>query len=187
MTRALVLVFATAVLAGLPASGVADSGGARVELGALSSRTPGKWTEVPDPRPPRTGYFLLPRARGDKRDAEVILFHFRGGGGGSADANIERWKSMFEPPKGTSIDDATQVRRLKVAGRKVTYVDIRGTYLYKARPVDPDLRAERRPKHRMISVVFETKKGPYFIRFVGPQKSVAKHKPAFDRWLKAFK
>ena len=46
---------------------------------------------------------------------------------------------------------------------------------------------ELRPDHRMIGVVFASPQGPYFMRFVGPEKTVDKNKKDFDKWLKGFK
>lgn len=182
--RALLLSI-TVLSLSAPAVPVMASTSRKVQLGELASRAPASWTGVRT-RPPRYGYFILPRARGDKRNAELIIFYF-GGGGGSASANITRWKSMFEPPRGKSIDQVTKVSRMNVAGNKVTIVDIRGTYLWKRRPIDPDLRAERRPNHRMIGVVFHTPRGPYFMRLFGPERTIAKHRKAFYRWLRAFR
>ena len=160
--------------------------GSVVEIDGLRSRAPAEWREVSHVRPPRYKHFILPRAEGDSRDAELLIFHF-GGGGGSAKANIARWKTIFEPPRGKSIDDVSRVKVRTISGVKVTIFDVRGTYLYRARPVDPMLKAERRPEHRMIAGIIESANGPYFIRLVGPQRTVNRHKKSFDAWLKAFK
>jgi hypothetical protein len=151
-----------------------------VTLDGLSSPAPADWKEQPVSGPMRVKHFIVPRVAGDTRDAEVIVFYFGAGQGGDPEQNVARWRSMFDPPGG-------KVETFKVGAVKTTVLDVSGTYLFKARPVDPSLEAERRPDHRMIGVVFETPNGPYFIRFVGPQKTVAKHKPAFDAWLKGFK
>jgi hypothetical protein len=175
-------------MAWLAIASAAGVGGASITIDGLSSRPPAEWKEQPTTSPMRFKQFELPRVKGDDRDAELAIFFFGAGQGGDAEANVARWKTLFEPPAGKSIDEVTKVTTYKVGPVKVTHVDITsGTYLFKARPVDPALPGERRPGHRMFGVVWESKNGPYFMRLVGPEKTVAHYKPGFDAWLKAFK
>ena len=60
-----------------------------------------------------------------------------------------------------------------------TLADVTHQYQLRITPEKPDFR--------LVGVVFESPKGAYFMRFVGPQKSVEKHKKDFDAWLKSFK
>jgi hypothetical protein len=113
----------------------------------------------------------------------LIIFYFGEGGGGGIEANITRWKGMFDASDGKK-PDAKQ-EEMKVGDVKVTYLDLAGTYMFKPFPMAP--KAEPRPNHRMIAVIFDSPKGPYFFRLVGPEKTVAHHKKAFDEWLKNFK
>ncbi len=150
-----------------------------VELDGFVSEAPDLWKEQPAGGM-RAKQFALPPAKsdGDKK-TELVIFHFgRGQGGGAAD-NINRWKGMFQSPE-------AKVSEETIAGVKTTVVEISGTYLYKARPMDPS-PGEPRPGHRMLGVVFETPNGPYFMRFVGPEATVQQHKPAFLAWLRGFK
>ena len=164
-----------------------DKKGTVVEIDGLSSRVPADWKEEEVTNKLRAYQFLLPRVKEGQADAEMIIFFFGTGSGGSADDNVKRWKGMFIPPKGKKIEDVSKVDRMKVAGVDLTYLDIQGTYKYKARPFDPQAKEELRPDYRMLGVVFASPKGPYFIRLVGPAKTVAHHKPGFDEWLKGFK
>ena len=166
---------------------LALAAGSVVTMDGLSSRAPEAWKEAPAAGPMRFKQFTLPHVAGDSRDADLIIFFFGPGGGGDAEANVARWKTQFEPPAGKRIDEVSRVETFKVGAVKVTYFDVSGTYLFKARPMDPPESVEKRPGHRMIGVVFESPKGPYFMRLVGPGKTVAHYKPGFDAWLKAFK
>jgi hypothetical protein len=145
----------------------------------LTSRAPAEWKPQPIAGQFRHAQFLLPRVADDGADAELIVFYFGAGGGGGAAANIERWKGMFENPK-VATDEFV------VAGAKVSYVDLTGTYLMRARSFDPSERPQLQPNTRMIAVVFENQGGPYYLRLVGPEKTVTHHKSAFDAWLKGF-
>jgi hypothetical protein len=160
------------------------SAGTPVTIDGFTSTTPASWKELP-PTPMRFKQFTIPRADGDKFDAEVVVFYFGPGQGGGADANITRWKGMFVPPEGKKIDDVAKVDTIKVQGFEVTILDVSGTYKYKPMPMAPS--EELRPDHRMLGVVFASPQGPYFMRFVGPARTVERNKKDFDRWLRGFK
>jgi hypothetical protein len=183
--RWLALAGFVAVVGGVGAW-AAEGKGTVVDLGGLKSTAPAAWKEETAGKM-RAYQFKIPRAKEDPADAEMIVFYFGPGGGGSTKDNIKRWKGFFEPPSGKSIDDVAKVEELKVAGKDVTYLDVAGTYLYKAAPFDPNAKVEKKPDYRMIGVVFETDKGAYFLRLVGPAKTVGDNKKGFDEWLKAFK
>jgi hypothetical protein len=164
--------------------------GTKVTLDGLSSVAPGDWKEEQPSaaaRRFRKKQFRLPKAENDKYDAEVVIFYFGEGAGGSAKDNIKRWKGMFNPPKGKKIDDVAKVEKMKVGDVAVTYLDVHGTYKFKKAPFVPDSQAELRPDSRMIGVIFESPKGPYYFRLVGPARTVAHYKKGFDQFLKGFK
>ena len=56
-----------------------------------------------------------------------------------------------------------KVEKMKVGDVPVTYLNIYGTYSFRFPPFDPNAKTTLRPNYRMIGVVLETKKGPYFI------------------------
>lgn len=171
-----VAVFVVVALA-LPALGSAAPPAA-VELDGLSSTPPAGWEEKPAAGM-RKKQWTLKSAKGDTLPAELVIFHFGKGQGGSAEDNIKRWTGMFEnaTPK-TSTET--------ISGVKTTMVELGGTYLYRARPMDPG-PAERREKHLLIGVVFESPGGPYYMRLVGPEATVVRHRAAFQAWLRGFK
>jgi gluconolactonase len=102
-------------------------------------------------------------------------------------ANLDRWKGQFEPPAGKTAAEASKVEKMKIGEVPVTYLDVQGAY--KAPTFAPNAPpAEKKADYRMIAVVFESKpNGPYFIRLVGPAKTVDANKAKFDEWLKNFK
>jgi hypothetical protein len=158
-----------------------------VELDALKSKAPADWKQEATTNQMRAYQFKLPHAKDDKLDADMIIFYFGPGGGGSAEDNIKRWKGMMAPVEGKKIEDVAKVDKFKVGEVPVTYLDVEGTYLAKERPFDPNSKVEKKPDYRMLGVVFESPKGPYFIRVTGPAKTIAEQKKAFDEWLKNFK
>ena len=179
-------LFAAAALIALAGGLRADD----VELGGLKSKAPEGWKaqEIPDTlKQFRMYQAKLAKAEGDAEDAELIVFYFGEGGGGGVDANVKRWKDMFSPPKGKTIDDVAKTEEVKVGDHKATVLEVSGTYKFKARPFDPNAKVEEKENFKLVGAVFEAPKGPYFIRVTGPAKTMEKHKKAFDEWLKNFK
>jgi hypothetical protein len=156
--------------------------GTVVTLDGLSSRTPAEWKEETPSTNLRLAQFSLPKAKDDKADAELVIFK---GFGGTAKENVDRWKKQFLPPKDKKIDDVAKVEELKIGDSKATYLDIEGTYLFKARPMDT--KVEERPEYRMLAIQFEGPKEVYHIKLTGPAKTVEQYKKGFDEWVKGFK
>ncbi|MFM7244344.1 MAG: hypothetical protein ACKO40_09255 [Planctomycetaceae bacterium] len=101
------------------------------------------------------------------------------GAGGSVEANIERWCGQFAQPDGSSTRDKAATKKLKVAGRDVTIVDIAGTY--KDSPGGPFAGGKtiERPGYRMLAAIVEGPDGSSFLKFYGPAATVAKHADGF--------
>jgi len=165
-----------------------DDKGTVVEIDSFKAKVPSSWKEVELTEQQRNfgrvAQFTIPKAKDDKADADMVVYFFKGGGG-DAKSNIDRWKGQFTAPEGKKVE--TKVEEMKVGDTPVTYVDVQGTYKYKKAPFNPNEKEELRPDYRMIGVIFDSKNGPYFIRFVGPAKTVADNKKGFDEWLKALK
>jgi len=182
------MVFASATLSADDKK--ADAKGVVVEFGALKSNTPAEWKEeeIPDNarRLGRIYQFQLAKKGEDKDDAQVLVFYFMGGGG-DAKANIDRWRGMFNPPEGKKIDDVAKTTEMKVGDVPVTYFEVEGTYKFKKAPFDPNAEVTLKPDYKMVGVIFDCPKGPYYVRLVGPAKTVGEYKKGFDEWLKAFK
>lgn len=161
--------------------------GAVVELDGLRSKAPANWVREEPTSKLRHAQFRVPRAKDEKHDGELIIFHFPGGQGGGIAENIDRWKKMFYPPKGKTIAEASKVEKFKVGEVGVTLLDVHGTYKFKKAPFIPDEKAELRPDYRMLAVYFDSPNGPYFIRFTGPEATVEQNRKGFEDWLKGFK
>ncbi len=158
--------------------------GTEVKLDGVKSTAPASWKEEAPANQMRLMQFKLPHAKDDKADGEVVIFR---NAGGTPKANVERWKSQFRAPEGKKIDDVTKVSEIKIGGRPATMVEIQGTYLFKARPFDPQAKTEARPDYTMIAIHFEGDKNLYHIRMVGPSKTIDQYKKGFEEWLKEFK
>lgn len=147
-----------------------------VQAGTLTFTKPAAWKDRPPASSMRVAEFVVPRAPGDSEDAEVIIYYFAGGGG-SVEANLQRWASQVQSTKDPIRSTAT------VNGLKLTSLDVSGTYVAEMRPGSSD--HYNKPGFRMRATVVETANGPYFIKLTGPAKTVDSAGPAFDQFLQS--
>ena len=150
-----------------------------VRIGPVSAEAPRDWKEETPKGSMRAYQFRLPGAEG-AGDAELIVFR---GIGGTARANVDRWKKQFTPPEGTKAEDALKETEMKVGGYPALYLDARGTYESGMAfgPQGPQ------KDYRMLGVYIEVPDKPSQIMLRGPAGTVGKYQQQFDDWLKAFK
>lgn len=153
-----------------------------LEVSGVKATLPAGWKKTAA-GPLQLAAFMLPKADGDSDDVKVLIFYNGEQGMGTDEQNVKRYRGMFKSPAG----DNAKVEKTKAGDLKATVIDVQGTYLMKARPADPTSPATEKPDYRMIAVIAEGKKGPFYVRFIGPAKSVEKNKANFDEWLKSFK
>jgi hypothetical protein len=156
-----------------------------VAIAGMKSTPPKEWKtkEAPATAMSRVATFALPMAEGDKEDAELIVFHFTSNAG-SLDANLERQRALFLPAEGKDKVDEKKTE-VKVGTIKATQQDLTGTFKKKPFPMSDKFTPMK--DYRQLYVVFEDKEGQYFLKLLGPAKTVEKHKKSFDEWLAAFK
>ena len=170
----------TAAAVAFAGSAYADDKGKSVELAGMKSTTPADWKEEAPSNNMRMAQFKLPKAEGDKDDAELAVFVFPGGSG-TAKANLDRQLAKFVEQ---GRKDKTE--KVMVGGIEATYQDVSGTYKKKAFPMATDFTAV--PDYRQLYVLFEAKDGKqYYMTLLGPAKTVEKHEKGFKEFLKNFK
>lgn len=160
-----------------------------VRLGNVSVRVPGEWSSLAPDGQFRAAQYVIPTAAGDTAQALFIVFHFGKGGGGGVEDNIRRWAGMMKQPDG---GDTARVMKRHLAereGLRITTADLPGTYL--ERPFPRSEEFVERPNYRMLAAIIETTNeggdGPYFVRLVGPAKSVTAAKPGWDAFIASLK
>ncbi|MEW6211199.1 MAG: hypothetical protein AB1631_22730 [Acidobacteriota bacterium] len=159
------------------------SGDAPQSVGSLKYSAPDGWKAEQPTSSMRVAQFLLPRAEGDAEDASLVLYYFQGGGG-SVQANLDRWVSQMQQPDGSPSKEKSKTSTMKVAGMTVTVMDVSGTYTAEMTPG----AAERHNKsgYRMRAAVIETPRGPYFVKLTGPEKTIARWDQSFDAFINSF-
>jgi hypothetical protein len=152
-----------------PHDEIADTGG--LDLDAMLSNLPEGWTRSEPTSSMRLAQISLAPAKGDKDSADLAIFHFPGSGGSSA-ANIQRWQNQFKGPKGEPGPEVAKTDTMMVGLLTVVTTDVSGTQLAQGGMMGPDKDV---PNSRMIASVIETPSGNWFIKVVGPVKTVTAH------------
>jgi hypothetical protein len=138
------------------------------------------WTTKPTTSMMRIAEFVLPKAEGDTEDASLIVYYF-GGTGGSVQANIDRWLGQIAQPDGRPTKQVATVTERRVNGMAMTHVDATGTLVAEVSPGSAE--RHNKPGFRLRAAVIQSSNGPYFVRVVGPAKTVARWNTEIDAFL----
>ena len=114
-------------------------------------------------------------------DAEVVIYYFGLDQGGTAEQNIERWKAQF------SNGPAPSVEKKKYGAFDATVLDVRGTYTVPEFMQQQQGKSEPKKGWRMIAAVLESKEGRYFVRLIGPDKTVEGARKDYEAFLSSVK
>lgn len=144
----------------------------------------GGWIEEAPSSRMRAAQYRLRRAEGDARDAELVIFHF-GGGGGSVEDNLNRWIAQFQQPDGRPSREAAKLEEKATPdGLKVHLIDLPGTYVAETRPGSGE--RVNQPGSRLLGAIVETPSGPFFVKLVGPDATVRAAKDVFLKFVDSF-
>lgn len=150
------------------------------QAGGLSWKPPADWTPEPPASPMRVVTYRVPATAEDAEPAEVAVFFFGSGQGGSVDANVERWNGQFTPESGS----AKPARKLEtVNGIRVTRVSTEGTYS-SGMPGSPKTS---KPGFALLGAIAEGPDGNVFFKLTGPRKTVQKAAGKFDALVRSLK
>ena len=142
----------------------------------LKAKAPEGWLRQKPANRMRKAQFKLPHAENDTFDGELTVIPAFGG----MDANVQRWKQQFkEAPE-------PLMTTRKVAGMDVAIVLLDGTYMYKARPMDPNEAGQARPDYRVLAAVVQAPEGQVFFKSFGPRATMEKWQEAFTDMVDSF-
>lgn len=148
----------------------------------LKFTVPPGWVEEERSSSMRVAQYKLPKVAGDSEDASVVLYYFGQGQGGSTAANIERWMGQMKQDDGSAAKGEKEEHLAN--GLKVTTVDVSGTYVAETSPGSGTF--ENKPAYRLRAAVVETPNGSYFVKLVGPEKTVAHWNDSFVSYVNSF-
>ena len=152
--------------------------------GDLRYKAPDGWVTEHPSSAMRVAQYKLPKAEGDNEDASLVVYYFGATQGGTAQANIDRWISQIQQADGSPSKDKAKTETMTVNGLKVMTVDVAGTYTAEMAPGSGTMHNDA--NYRLRGAVIETPKGNYFLKLVGPAKTVGRWDQAFADYVKSF-
>lgn len=153
-----------------------------VDVGGLTFSTPSSWKSSPPASPMRRAQLQIAPASGDTEPAELIVFAFPGGAGG-VEANVARWEKTFKDKEGNS--PKADVTKVKGQNTDATRVELSGHYYPTTFPGQP--KQADHEHYRLLGAIVTTPETGYFLRLVGPEKTVTAAKGDFDKLIASFK
>jgi hypothetical protein len=150
--------------------------------GDLQFKIPDGWASEAPSSSMRVAQYQLSAADGDAEAASLVVFYFGAGQGGPVQANLDRWMGQIQQPDGGSSKDKAKTETLSVNGMNVTLLDVTGAYAGGDMGRAP---AQAKENYRMRAGVIESPKGAYFVKLVGPEKTVGKWDDSFIAFIKS--
>jgi hypothetical protein len=151
---------------GTPTPAAPDQGAPEQPASTLAFDLPAGWRSTPPATRMRLAQATL---AGPGGPAELGVFYFGPGQGGSADANIARWTGQISGGK-------PQQGSFTANGLKVTWVDARGTLKASSMGMGP---SSEQPNARLLGAVVEGPGGPWFFKATGPEATLGPQRDAF--------
>jgi hypothetical protein len=144
---------------------------------------PDGWTSKAPSSRMRVAEFVLPRAEGDPEDGSLVITYF-GGQGGTVQANFDRWLTQMTQPDGRASKDVAKTSTLSTNGLTLTIMDLPGTFVAEVAPGSSE--RHNKPGFHLKAAVIEGK-GPFFVRLVGPAKTIAKWDLSVQAFFKSLR
>lgn len=149
--------------------------------GKLQLNAPTEWKQVTPKVPNLIMYEFNYPASSKPGEATVRVTVSQSGGG--VEPNLTRWYGQFTQPDGKATKELAKVEVFDVAGQKVHYVQLTGTYLDSV-PMSPR-PAVKRENYMMLGAIIETKEsGLFFVKLIGPASEKEKLEGGFVKMLK---
>ncbi len=156
----------------------ADEPRRKVDAGGLSFEVPAAWKSSPPTSPMRRAEIKVDPVEPDKTAAELVVFAFPGGAG-TVEANIKRWQNQFKDASG----NPPEVTSKTVEGKnvKATRVETAGHYYPTRFPGQPPQSDQ--PNFRLLGAIVQSGDTGYFLKMVGPDKTMIAARPDFDQLI----
>ena len=156
-----------------PAAVVVD--GAKVRIGPVYLVAPSTWTRERGPADLPVAEFSLPRAKGDKADAQLTVI----AAGGSDPKSAGRLREQLKQKPGEGLAE-----HLQIGGNDVVLADSSGDY---GDTSDPFPSPAGEGRYRVLSATVFVGGKVYFVNCTGPEKTVGERAAEFRAFLQTMK
>ncbi len=144
----------------------------------LTAPKPPYWLEQPPKSSMRAANYVVPGSFGADA-ADVIVFFFGAGQGGTVEQNIARWQGQFQGDDGGLVEP--EITRFQtVVGMPITVAQFTGSYMRMGAPAPT-------PDQTLVAAVVEAPVGSVFIQLVGPTITVLRNRMDFVNMLEGIR
>jgi hypothetical protein len=153
-----------------------------IDAKGMTFEAPKTWKSSKPSSEMRRAELKVEPIEGDDYAAEVVVTAFRGSAG-TVEANLKRWQNFFKDEDGKTPE--IESKKVQAKNTEVTRAETSGHYYPAAlpgRPKEPD-----RAGARFLGAIVTGEKYSYYIRMVGPDKTMKKLTKDFDEMLKTIK
>jgi hypothetical protein len=150
-------------------------------VGSLRWTPPAGWKSE-GTAPMRAATYKIAPAPGDQDPAECVVYYFGVGQGGTAEANIERWRGQFTGADGKPA--SAKVAKRVVHDLPVTTIDVSGEYSGAGGPTATVKTVKA--GYRLLGAILESPGGNVYLKFSGPVKTIAANERSFQQLLESF-
>jgi hypothetical protein len=173
---------ALVLLLGLGSGLGADAPPQTIDAGGLTFQAPASWKSSKPTSTMRRAQLKVDPVAGDTDPAELVVFAFPGGAGG-VQANLQRWQEQFRDKDGKP----PRIESKTVQGKNtdVIRVEIAGRYVAPKFPGSAE--TYDKPDYHLLGAIVTTEDTGYFLKMVGPDKTMIAARPAFDELLASIK
>jgi hypothetical protein len=154
----------------------ADDAKQTIDAKGLKFEVPKTWKTAPSTSSMRRATLKIDPVEGDEFPGELVVYAFPGGAG-TVEANVKRWQDQFKDKDGNS--PPIEKKTVKGKNVEVTRAETAGHYhpAQFGRP-EPD-----REGARLLGAIVLTDDTAYFIKLIGPDKTLSKIRKDFDEML----
>jgi hypothetical protein len=160
----------------------ADEPKQTIDAKGMTFEAPKSWKSSPPSSPMRRAQLKVEPIEGDDYPAELVVSAFKGSAG-SVEDNLKRWQNFFKDEDGKTPE--IESKKVQAKNTEVTRAETSGHYYPAALPGMP--KQPDRPGARFLGAIVTGEKNSYYIRMVGPDKTMKKLKADFDEMLKSIK
>jgi hypothetical protein len=160
-------------------------GGNKLQVAGIAFTIPDGWKSVKPASAFRAAQFELPGAGGI---AELAVFYFGPGQGGTVEDNVKRWAGQFSSDDPSTATVPIDVAQVSSNDLQLALVRASGTYNPGSMGPAMGAAAAPKPNHGLLGlVVVGGPEGPVFIKATGPKPTVDEQAKNFETFARSAK
>lgn len=162
-----------------------DLSGQPTTVAGLTFTPPKNWADLGASGMRQASYYL-PAVEGETDSATVTVFYFGQGGGGTIDANIDRWIGQMATAENDNPAARASRDTIQVDGMPVHLVSTSGSYSGSMGGAMGG-GSMLKENYEMVGAVVEGPEGNLFFKLTGPQKTATEMRGGFMAMVQSVK